>query len=40
MPAHRERLLFEGPRQYRALQADYTTCAPGNNDWFIRTGTC
>lgn len=32
-----ERLLFEGPRQYRALQTDYTTCAPGNNDWFIRS---
>lgn len=31
-----ERLLFEGPRQYRALQTDYTTCAPGNDDWFIR----
>ena len=32
-----ERLLFEGPGQYRALHADYTTCAPGNNDWYIRT---
>ncbi len=32
-----ERLLFEGPGQYRALQAQYTTCAPGNNDWYIRT---
>lgn len=31
-----ERLLFEGPRQYRALQAEYTTCAPGNDAWFIR----
>jgi len=32
-----ERLLFEGPGQYRALQAQYTTCAPGNDDWYIRT---
>ena len=32
-----ERLLFEGPGQYRALQAEYTTCAPGNDDWFIRS---
>lgn len=31
-----ERLLFEGPRLYRAQQAQYTTCAPGNDDWFIR----
>lgn len=32
-----ERLLFEGPRQYRAQQAEYTTCEPGNDDWFIRS---
>lgn len=32
-----ERLLFEGAGQYRALQVEYTTCAPGNNDWYIRT---
>ncbi len=31
-----ERLLFEGPRLYRAQQAKYTTCAPGNDDWYIR----
>ena len=31
-----ERLLFEGPRLYRAQHALYTTCAPGNDDWFIR----
>ncbi|MDP1718182.1 MAG: LPS assembly protein LptD, partial [Burkholderiales bacterium] len=31
-----ERLLFEGPRLYRAQSAQYTTCAPGNDDWFIR----
>lgn len=32
-----ERLLFEGRGQYRAQQAEYTTCEPGNDDWFIRS---
>ena len=32
-----ERLLFEGARQYRAQQAEYTTCEPGNDDWYIRS---
>ncbi|MBI4194525.1 MAG: LPS-assembly protein LptD [Betaproteobacteria bacterium] len=32
-----ERLLFEGTRQYRAEKAEYTTCEPGNDDWFIRS---
>ena len=31
-----ERLLFEGPDRYRIEQASYTTCGPGNDDWFIR----
>ena len=31
-----ERLLFEGPDLYRAQTATYTTCGPGNDDWFIR----
>jgi LPS-assembly protein len=31
-----ERLLFEGPQRYRAEQAEYTTCEPGKDDWFIR----
>jgi LPS-assembly protein len=31
-----ERLLFEGPRQYRVQEASYTTCGPGTDDWFIR----
>jgi LPS-assembly protein len=31
-----ERLLFEGPDLYRIEQASYTTCGPGNDDWFIR----
>lgn len=31
-----ERLLFQGPDLYRIEQASYTTCGPGNDDWFIR----
>ncbi|MBX3664786.1 MAG: LPS assembly protein LptD [Burkholderiales bacterium] len=31
-----ERLLFEGPGQYRVQTASYTTCEPGNDAWFIR----
>lgn len=31
-----ERLLFQGPDLYRADAASYTTCGPGNDDWFIR----
>jgi LPS-assembly protein len=33
-----ERLLFEGPDRYRAANAQYTSCAPGNDDWFLRAG--
>src|SRR4029434_9313809 len=33
-----ERLLFEGPRRYRAEHAEYTTCGPGNDDWHVRAG--
>ena len=33
-----ERLLFEGPNQYRAEQGDYTSCGPGNDDWYLRAG--
>lgn len=32
-----ERLLFEGQGQYRAQRAEYTTCEPGNDDWYIRS---
>jgi LPS-assembly protein len=32
-----ERLLFEGRGQYSAQQAEYTTCEPGNDDWYIRS---
>ena len=31
-----ERLLFEGPGQYRVESASYTTCEPGNDSWFLR----
>ncbi len=31
-----ERMLFQGPDLYRAERATYTTCGPGNDDWFIR----
>ena len=29
-------LLVQGPDRYRVEQASYTTCGPGNDDWFIR----
>ncbi len=31
-----ERVLFQGPDLYRIEQANFTTCGPGNDDWFIR----
>ena len=31
-----ERLLFEGPGQYRAQHGEFTSCAPGNEDWYLR----
>ena len=31
-----ERLLLEGPGQYRAQRARYTTCGPGDEDWYLR----
>jgi LPS-assembly protein len=31
-----DRVLFQGPDLYRAEQASYTTCGPGNDDWFLR----
>ena len=33
-----ERILFEGPNQYRAQRAEYTSCAPGQDDWFLKAG--
>jgi LPS-assembly protein len=31
-----DRMIFQGPDLYRMEQASYTTCGPGNDDWFIR----
>ena len=31
-------LHFEGTDHYRAERANYTTCGPGQDDWFIRAG--
>jgi LPS-assembly protein len=31
-----ERLIFDGPDRYKLEQTSYTTCGPGNDDWFIR----
>ncbi len=33
-----EHILFEGADQYRARRAEYTACAPGNDDWYLRAG--
>ncbi len=33
-----ERILFEGPGLYRAQRGEYTACAPGNDDWYLRAG--
>ena len=33
-----ERLLFEGPGHYRAERAQYTTCGPDRDDWYVRAG--
>lgn len=31
-----DRLVFDGPGYYKVEEASYTTCGPGNDDWFIR----
>jgi LPS-assembly protein len=31
------RLQFEGPNKERLFDTQYTTCSPGNDDWFLRT---
>jgi LPS-assembly protein len=31
-----ERLFFEGPGEYRAQRALYTTCGPDNEAWYLR----
>jgi LPS-assembly protein len=33
-----ERLLFEGPGRYRAQNARYTSCGPGDDSWYMRAG--
>lgn len=33
-----EHILFEGSDQYRARRTEYTACAPGNDDWYLRAG--
>jgi len=33
-----ERILFEGPGQYRAQNARYTSCGPGDDAWYLRAG--
>ncbi|HEX6005833.1 MAG TPA: LPS-assembly protein LptD [Burkholderiales bacterium] len=32
-----ERFLFQGPKHYQAEAAEYTTCEPGKDDWFIKS---
>ena len=32
-----DRILFEGPGLFRAQQASFTTCEPGNDGWFLRS---
>lgn len=32
-----ERILFEGPGVFRAEQAAFTTCGPGDDAWYIRS---
>ncbi|MDK2122488.1 LPS-assembly protein LptD [Parachitinimonas caeni] len=32
------KLLFDGPDRYKLMQARYTTCGPGNDDWFLKAG--
>ena len=33
-----DRILFEGPKLYRARKATYTTCGPGHEDWYVHAG--
>ncbi|MDH3286130.1 MAG: LPS-assembly protein LptD [Betaproteobacteria bacterium] len=33
-----DRILFEGPKRYRARKGTYTTCGPGHEDWYVRAG--
>src|SRR5262249_53192779 len=31
-----ERVVFEGPGRYLGERAQYTTCGPGDDDWYVR----
>ena len=33
-----ERVDFEGENQYRLTRSTFTTCAPGDDDWYVRSG--
>ena len=33
-----DRILFEGSERYRVQKGTYTTCGPGNEDWYVRAG--
>jgi LPS-assembly protein len=33
-----DRIDFEGENQVRLTNGSYTTCAPGNNDWYAKAG--
>ena len=32
-----QRIVFEGPGLFRALEANFTTCEPGNDAWYLRS---
>ena len=32
-----DRIDFEGENQYRLSNSTYTTCVPGNDDWYLKT---
>ncbi len=32
-------LEFEGEGKYKVTEGTYTTCGPGNDDWFLRSGS-
>ena len=32
-----DRIDFEGENQYRLTNSTYTTCVPGNDDWYLKT---
>jgi LPS-assembly protein len=31
-----DRIVFEGPKRYRAQKGSFTTCGPGHEDWYVR----